>query len=340
LGRRPSPAGDARAPDVRAEALRIVLVEDSSADAELTQRELRRGGIAFEVSIVQTERDYRRALVQHRPQIILSDFALPDFDGARALAIAREAAPDTPFIFVSGTMGEENAVRALKEGATDYILKDNLLRLPAAVSRALEQARERAERRRAERALLDSETGLRRAQVMAGLAHVITGPDGSFESWSDNLSALVGCRDAELPRSVHGWLELVHPEDRDRFRTETIEAGRLGRRAEYEYRLRHRDGGWLHIRQVGDPIDAVPGTAGEPRWFATLQNVTAERQAAAALEASEARYRAAFEQAAVGVVHTELDGTIRMVNEAFCELSGYSRAEAIQLLIWEVSLVV
>ena len=133
-----------------APALRVLLIEDSSVDAELTQRELKRGGIVADVRVVQTELDVRRALAEQPPQIILSDFALPGFDGARALAVARELAPETPFIFVSGTIGEDNAVRALKDGATDYILKGNLARLCSAVHRALEETYERESRRQAE----------------------------------------------------------------------------------------------------------------------------------------------------------------------------------------------
>ena len=332
--RRPSTAEGARP---RETGLRIVLVEDSRGDAELTRRELKRGGIAAEITVVENEREFRRALEESPPQIILSDFGLPGFDGARALEIARELAPETPFIFVSGTIGEENAVRALRDGATDYIVKGNLLRLPAAVLRALEQARERDERQRAERALRDSETGLRHAQAVARLAHVITGRDGIFEGWSDNLPALMGLAPAKVPKSTREWLELVHPEDRDAFRASSISAARSGARAEFDYRLRHADGSWIHLLQVTEPL-GEPDAAGMPaRWFGTLRDVTREREAAAALTASEARYRTTFEQAAVGIVHTSLEGDIRMANGTFCEMSGYSRADAIQLHIRDVT---
>ena len=132
MGRRPSSAEGAR-PVVPAAPLRILLVEDSKADAGLVLREFNRAGLVVDASIVQNEAEFRRALADVRPQVILSDYALPRFSGARALEIAREKAPDTPFIYVSGTMGEEHAVRCLKEGATDYVLKSNLARLgPAA----------------------------------------------------------------------------------------------------------------------------------------------------------------------------------------------------------------
>src|SRR5688572_24470470 len=124
--------------------LRILLVEDVPTDAELVGREVRRGGIDCEIRRVDTVEGFRRELVKFSPAVILSDFAMPSFDGMQALAISRQIRPEVPFIFVSGVMGEEYAVRALKDGATDYVLKNNLLRLPAAVRRALDEARDKA----------------------------------------------------------------------------------------------------------------------------------------------------------------------------------------------------
>lgn len=125
---------------------RILMVEDVAADAELLLKELRRGGINCEPRRVETAADFQRELEQFQPHVILSDFSMPKFDGMEALAIARRSFSHIPFIFVSGTLGEEYAVRALQGGATDYVLKDNLLRLPAAVQRAISEARERGAR--------------------------------------------------------------------------------------------------------------------------------------------------------------------------------------------------
>lgn len=130
--------------------LRILMVEDVATDAELEIRELKRAGLPVVHHIVDTEVAYRDALRKFQPDVILSDFSMPHFDGMQALELAREFAPDVPFIFVSGTIGEEYAIRALKNGATDYVLKNNLVRLPAAVERALQESAERAARRRAE----------------------------------------------------------------------------------------------------------------------------------------------------------------------------------------------
>ncbi|HVY06822.1 MAG TPA: EAL domain-containing protein [Burkholderiales bacterium] len=130
--------------------LRILMVEDVTMDAELEFRELRKSGLAFDAHIVETEADFRRALGEFNPDVILSDFSLPRFTGMAALDIAREICPDVPFIFVSGTIGEQNAVDALRNGATDYVLKTNLKRFPSAVHRAVMEAEEKKARKQAE----------------------------------------------------------------------------------------------------------------------------------------------------------------------------------------------
>ncbi len=136
--------------------LKIVLVEDVLADAELALHELQAARIDYTSHIVDNEQDLREILTQDTPDIVLSDLALSrGFDGYRALEICRELAAGIPFIFVSGTMGEDEAVESLKYGAADYILKNNLKRLPTAVQRALEEARQQAEQRKAEQELAE-----------------------------------------------------------------------------------------------------------------------------------------------------------------------------------------
>ena len=132
--------------DGHRDPIRILLIEDMELEAELTLRELRRHGITPLVERVETDEAMRAALRDFKPSIILSDFSLPKFDGLRALDVARECAPEVPFLFVSGTIGEERAIEALRRGAVDYVLKSNLARLGAAVQRALEEARARAVR--------------------------------------------------------------------------------------------------------------------------------------------------------------------------------------------------
>ena len=147
------------------------------------------------------------------------------------------------------------------------------------------------ERRRTQVALVESEAGLHRAQLMAKLAHVITGPDGSFERWSETLPQLVGFEPADLPRTARAWLDILHPDDRSLFRDKAIEAGVKKMRIELEYRLRRSDGEWIHVRQTMEPLKGEAEATSGPRWFNTLQDVTVERRTEESLRASELRFR-------------------------------------------------
>jgi DNA-binding NtrC family response regulator len=115
---------------------RVLLVEDVDVEAELIVHQLQRAAFAFRWQRVETEHGLRAALKDSAPTIVLSDFSLPQFDGLSALQIVREHAGDTPFIFVSGTIGEERAIEALHRGAADHIIKTNLKRLAPAIPRS------------------------------------------------------------------------------------------------------------------------------------------------------------------------------------------------------------
>ena len=137
--------------------LRILNLEDNSNDAELNEVALAGYWPDCRLTRVSTRNDYVTALEQGDIDVILSDYSMPGFDGQSALALARDKCPQIPFLFVSGTIGEETAIEALKNGATDYVLKHRLLRLVPAVDRALREAEEHIERRRAEEAMRQSE---------------------------------------------------------------------------------------------------------------------------------------------------------------------------------------
>jgi diguanylate cyclase (GGDEF)-like protein len=142
--------------------LKLVVVEDSVADAELLARHLAKAGLNCVINRVQTEPEFIAALHHDEPDLILSDFSLPSFSGLRALDLAIEHAPDIPFIYVSGTIGEERAIDALRRGATDYVLKSNLSRLSSAIERAMREVGLKAERRHSEQLRTEQEERLRR----------------------------------------------------------------------------------------------------------------------------------------------------------------------------------
>lgn len=123
--------------------LRILHVEDNALDAELLYEKLKKSDLAFEVKRVTTRPEFEAALEQGGFDLILCDYALPSFRGPEALALAKERCPEVPFIFASGTIGEEKAVEALKAGATDYVLKDRTARLGSAIDRAMDETAKR-----------------------------------------------------------------------------------------------------------------------------------------------------------------------------------------------------
>ncbi len=142
--------------------IHIIHLEDDPLDAEIVQARLAEHGLSCRIVRVQTDAEFDAALRDAGADIILADYRLPAYDGMSALRLAQEQRPDIPFIFVSGVMGEEAAIEALTQGATDYVLKHNLSRLAPAVKRALQEARNRQERKQAEEALEQSEVKMRR----------------------------------------------------------------------------------------------------------------------------------------------------------------------------------
>jgi signal transduction histidine kinase len=152
-------------------ALRVLLVEDEPLDAELITDQLTSDGLTIETRVVDDESGFRDALGTFEADVIISDLSMPGFSGYRALEILREQDKLMPFIFVSGTIGEEAAIKALKSGATDYLLKGKLARLASAVQRAVQQARESTARERAETELMRAQRFESLAMLAGGLSH-------------------------------------------------------------------------------------------------------------------------------------------------------------------------
>ncbi|HUR45167.1 MAG TPA: histidine kinase [Candidatus Saccharimonadales bacterium] len=145
--------------------IRILMLEDNVADAELIKFALREGGLVFSWVRVDSKAAFLREMEKNTPNIILLDYSLPSFDGLSALHLAQQRFPNVPFIFVTGTLGEEVVIEMLKSGATDYVLKNRLSRLVPAVLRALREKEERDERQRAEERLRKSYEQLRALSV-------------------------------------------------------------------------------------------------------------------------------------------------------------------------------
>ncbi len=187
------------------ESLRILILEDSPADATLLERELRRGGLVSQTRVVETRDDFLREIAEFRPDVILSDYSLPSFDGLSALAAVRARNAEVPYIFVSGSIGEERAVEALRHGATDYILKGQYARLVPAIRNAISVVREREELRRLEGQLRQSQKMEAVGQLAGGIAHDFNNLLTVINGYSD---LLLSDMDADDPRRAS--IELIH----------------------------------------------------------------------------------------------------------------------------------
>ena len=249
--------------------LRILIVEDVHADAELEVRELKRAGLRVTHQLVETEEAFRASLREFRPELIISDFAMPHFDGMFALALTCELAPDVPFIFVSGTIGEEYAIRALKSGATDYVLKSNLVRLPAAVDRALADKRERAARQMADarhRATFDNAPiGIMHTDIDAGRILLVN---------SKLLELLGYTRDELLGMTTD---DILHPDhrgmDRGKYR-EIMLRGELNSFSS-ERKFVRKDGSVIWVNRT---VSLVRDAAGNPLYFIRMVEDITERK--------------------------------------------------------------
>jgi PAS domain S-box-containing protein len=231
--------------------LHILLLEDDPGDAELIRELLEIEDFVCDVTRAQTRAEFLAALEKVDIDLILADYKLPSFDGLSALNLALGARPDLPFIFVSGTLGEDTAIEALKIGATDYVLKTRLSRLAPSVQRALREARERAERTKAEEALRRSEMYLAEAQRLSHTGSFGWNVLSGEIYWSDETYRIFECEPTTKP-TLQMVIDRTHPDDRVRLQ-QIIERASIERR---EYLAEHRvvmaDGSVKYLRAVGN----------------------------------------------------------------------------------------
>ena len=250
--------------------IRVLFIEDSKVDVELTVLELDQDGFEVSWERVQVDEDVKQALGLRRPQVILSDFSMPGFYGMDALRLAKEMAPDVPFIFVSGTIGEERAIEAIRLGATDYVLKDNLRRLGTVVRRALSEAAERG------RARAGEEERARLVEILEATSDCVSMSDPAGRVTYLNAAGrkLIGLAESA---GASGQMSEIHPP----WALELIE--REGRPAaartgswHAETAIKGADGTEIPVSQV---IIAHRGPEGEIRFFSTIARDIRERKA-------------------------------------------------------------
>ncbi len=285
--------------------LRILHLEDDPLDAELVREALAEAGLDTEIRLIRTREEYVAALERGGFDVIISDYRLPSFDGQTALTLARGQHPDVPFIFASGTLGEELAVQLVKGGATDYVLKDNLIRLPVSVRLAVRQVEERAQRKKAEEALRASEERYRRI--------VETAAEGIWLIDDQGKTIFVNQKMAELLRStVDGLLgasffDFVDEEDKETI-VANIEWRSLGVAVQREVRFRGRDGTSFWTLLSGSAVHDEEG-----RYVGALAMVTDITERKQTEEARRQTEKLAAMGALVAGVAHELNNPLSVV---------------------------
>lgn len=337
-------------PDNMSTPLRALLVEDSESDAQLLLRVLRSDGYDPEVMRVETSETMRTALKTREWDIVLCDNSLPQFDALSALRLVIETGSAVPFIIVSGTMEEEQAVAAIKLGAADYLLKDRLGRLGTAVSQALEQSRRRQEIQRAEAALrrgaeeqrelaqkLTAETArLIAAQAVAKVGSWETDVKTGTVSWSEETHRIFETDPAKFHPTHQAFLRLVHPDDRLIVDQAFAASFAVRQTCAIEHRLLVPDG---RIKVVEERWQVFADEQGKPlRAVGTCRDITEKKRSDEALRESEEQFRTIVEQAGIGIALVgPTDGRILRCNRALAEMLGYRVEEMTGLTVRDVS---
>ena len=312
------------------DALRILILEDVPMDAELVEYELERARIPFVALRVDSRDSFLRELDTFRPDVILSDYTLPRFDGMTALSLARQRAPSIPFLIVTGSVNEETAVGCMKAGATDYLLKSNLARIGPAIQAALERERAREERVRAELALAASERRFRSLVQNSSDLVTILAPDSTILYASDSAERIVGYSAGDLVGTT--LLDYLEASDTEVVRG-LLHSSNGKSSGPVEFSIRRADGSPVWLEAIATNLLTDPTIRG---IVLNARDVSERKRADRALRESEERYRDLFDNASDLVCMAAPDGALLYVNKAWQVGTGYSEDEIARMQLLDI----
>jgi len=311
------------------ETIRVLIVEDLPADAELSEREIRKALGSCEFRRVETREGYVAALDEFRPALIVSDYRLPLFDGMTALKLAVERCPDVPFVVFTGSRNEDTAVECMKAGAWDYVIKGHVKRLGPAVQSALGRQRVRMERKRNDAALRAALA--RQEALLAAIPDIVMEVDANkIYTWANGPGIEFFGRDVVGraaafyfggEQDTYGRVQPLFQGDERTFYVESWQ-----RRRDGEKRLL----AWW-CRAIKDEAGNVTGA------LSTAHDITERERVEAALRESEARFRDSFEHSTIGNSLTGPDGRLLNVNQALADMLGFSIEELEQLTFVDIT---
>jgi len=297
--------------------LRILFVEDLPSDAILAEREIRKSGLEFSSKRVDSKVAFLKALEEFHPDVIVSDYSMPGFDGMQALKLSLERDSRIPFILLTGSMNEETAVACMKAGASDYVIKEHMSRLPFAVREAIHQKKMRVARDESERALSESENKYRILVDNANEAIVVV-QDGLIKFVNRNAMELTGYSEQEF--AAKPFTEFIHPDDRNivvenymkRVKGEPVPI-------RYSFRVITVEG---NVRWV-ETGAAILKWQGKPATLNFLTDITERRRAEDEIALLAHTVKSISECVSI----TDLNETVLFVNAAFVKTYGYEENE-------------
>jgi len=311
---------------------KILIVENSPTDVEFLQYELNKGGILYISEVVQNEENYINALKNFVPDIILSDYALPSFSGNQAFEIRKQIAPETPFIFVSGTIGEERSIEYIKNGVTDYVLKDKLFTLNVKIKRALQDVKEKEQKKKAEEELIKSEMLFRALIERSTDMKTLSKSDGQFIYGSPSITEILGYTPKDFLNKTA--VDFLHESDISNFiEKRNAISSKPGETFSYQLRIRHKNGTWIWCDGTTTNMLHEPGINA---MVSNLKDISDQKQAERNLNITSE-----YLLKALGDLQKIMDSSLDIicsidekgrfinVSEAACRILGYESVDLI-----------